>query len=407
MSNVIVDTNAFIDGLDPCDYKKVYLISTTIEELDELKRNRNETLARSAKQAIKRIVKAYDDGIIEFRSKYSCYIPLDLSIPDNRILAYAKDICAFDPNAVLVSADHNVILKAKCLDIPHKYFGTEKNEICSTYSGYREITVSDEYLAKLYQNDIDIEGMLINEYLVVRDVNGVVVDKFRKTDKGFIPVKYKAVDSFHLEKIKPRNTQQELAFDLLQNTNIPVKALFGKFGVGKDLLMAAHALNQIKSGGNNKPDSILFIRNNINVRGTKDLGALPGTEFDKILPFLMPFADHVGGVDGLRMLINSRALEVQHLGFIRGRSIKNKIVIVSEAENLTAEHVALLLGRIDENSQIWFNGDFKQIDDCVFEKNNGLKALIDGLKGERLFGCVQLTINERSEVARLSDKIKV
>lgn len=407
MSNVVVDTNAFIDGLDPCEYEKVFLVSTVAEELDSLKRNRNELLARSAKDAIKRISKAYDEGKVIFREKFTCSFPLDLAIPDNRILAFAKEICAFDDNAVLVSADHNVILKAKCLNIPCEYYRADRQEVCSTYSGYREITVSDEDLARLYQNDVDIGDMLINEYLIVWDSNGSVVDKFRKTEKGFIPVKYKAVDSFHLEKIKPRNAQQELAFDLLQNANIPVKALFGKFGVGKDLLMAAHALNQIKSGGSNKPDSILFIRNNIGVKGTKELGALPGTEFDKILPFLMPFADHVGGVDGLKMLINSRALEVQHLGFIRGRSIKNKIVIVSEAENLTAEHVALLLGRIDENSQIWFNGDFKQIDDCLFEKHNGLKALIDGLKGEKLFGCVQLTINERSEVARLSDKIKV
>lgn len=107
------------------------------------------------------------------------------------------------------------------------------------------------------------------------------------------------------------------------------------------------------------------------------------------------------------MLTNAtpKIVELQHLGFIRGRDIKNTIVIVSEAENLTREHAQLLVSRIGENSQIWFNGDFRQIDSNVFEQNNGLHAIIEALKGEELFGCVNFTITERSEVAKLSEKI--
>ena len=76
----------------------------------------------------------------------------------------------------------------------------------------------------------------------------------------------------------------------------------------------------------------------------------------------------MGGIDGLQMLMSppEPKLEIEHLGFMRGRDIKNSILFVSEAENLTKEHVQLLIGRVGEGSQIWFDGDFKQTDKEVF-----------------------------------------
>ena len=96
-------------------------------------------------------------------------------------------------------------------------------------------------------------------------------------------------------------------------------------------------------------------------------------------------------------------LEIEHLGFMRGRDIKNSILFVSEAENLTKEHVQLLIGRVGEGSQIWFDGDFKQTDKEVFEKYSGLKVMIERLKGNKLFGYVHLKKSERSETAQLAD----
>jgi len=69
------------------------------------------------------------------------------------------------------------------------------------------------------------------------------------------------------------------------------------------------------------------------------LGALPGTEFDKILPYVMPMADHCGGITGIERFVKEELLEVIPLGFLRGRSIRNSIIISSEAENLTKEHI--------------------------------------------------------------------
>lgn len=96
-------------------------------------------------------------------------------------------------------------------------------------------------------------------------------------------------------------------------------------------------------------------------------------------------------------------LEIEHLGYMRGRDIKNSIILVSEAENLTKEHVQLLIGRVAEGSQIWFDGDLKQTDSTVFEKYSGIKAMVEKLKGNSLFGYVHLKKSERSETARLAD----
>lgn len=117
----------------------------------------------------------------------------------------------------------------------------------------------------------------------------------------------------------------------------------------------------------------------------------------------MPVADHVGGLEGLRRLQAQDRIEVTHLGFLRGRDIRNSILLVSEAGNLTREHVQLLIGRVGEGSNLWLDGDLKQVDMDVFEKNSGLVRAIDKLKGNPLFGYVRLEKSERSPTAALAD----
>jgi len=71
----------------------------------------------------------------------------------------------------------------------------------------------------------------------------------------------------------------------------------GQYGSGKTFLALVHALNYVKF---HRYDKIIFVRNNIEVRGSRELGALPGEQEDKLMPFLMPLADHLGSVDYLR-----------------------------------------------------------------------------------------------------------
>lgn len=268
------------------------------------------------------------------------------------------------------------------------------------YKGYVEVTPTETEWAKIYEQSLDnVYDCLENQYLLIRDENEVV-DRFKWVNGVYKKLSYKQINNSFVTKIKPRNVQQECAFDMLQDKNTTIKVLTGRFGSGKTFLMVVNALQMLYE---NKFERIVWVRNNISVKDTKDIGALPGTELEKLLPYVMPIADHVGGVDGVEILMGQGKLEVQHLGFIRGRDIKNSIIMCSEAENLTKEHVQLLIGRVGEGSNLWLDGDFKQVDSKVFEINNGLNIAIDKLKGHPLFGYVHLEKSERSETAAMAD----
>ena len=268
------------------------------------------------------------------------------------------------------------------------------------YKGYVEINPTDEQWGELYSNpENNLYDCFENQYLIVNNNNGDV-DHFKWSGDSYKKLSYKTINNSFINKIKPRNSQQICAFDMLQDKHTTIKILTGRFGSGKTFLMVANALQLLYE---NKFERIVWVRNNVSVKDTKDLGALPGTEFEKLLPFVMPLADHVGGIDGIEMLIRQGKLEVQHLGFIRGRDIKNSIIICSEAENLTKQHVQLLIGRVGEGSNLWLDGDFKQTDSKTFEENNGLNIAIDKLKGHPLFGYVHLEKSERSETSALAD----
>ena len=116
----------------------------------------------------------------------------------------------------------------------------------------------------------------------------------------------------------------------------------------------------------------------------------------------MPIADCIGNLIGLQMLENQEKIEYVHLGFVRGRSFSDSIIIVSESQSLTRDHVALLLGRVGDNSIIIFEGDLTQIDKKVFSESSGILALEEVLSGNELFGWVHLDKTERSRVANLS-----
>lgn len=270
------------------------------------------------------------------------------------------------------------------------------------YLGYKTITTDEDLIweAIYSESTKNIFDCLENEYVYIVSPSTENYDILKWTDGKYKKLAYKTINNNFVDKIKPRNIQQQMAFDLLQSKTETIKVITGRFGSGKTFLMVANALQAIHD---NKFEKIVWVRNNVGVKDTKDIGALPGNTIDKIFPYVMPLADHVGGVDGIEMLMRQGKLEVQHLGFIRGRDIKNSIILCSEAENLTKQHVQLLIGRVGEGSSLWLDGDFKQVDSKVFEENSGLNIAIDKLKGNKLFGFVHLEKSERSETAALAD----
>ena len=273
------------------------------------------------------------------------------------------------------------------------------------YKGYAEIQLNDEKLAAFYNNKevyIELLSLKENQYLLIKDSTGEVVDKYCYQNGELRQVMFCKLGGSFSGVIKPRNPEQYCLFDMLKDKTSKIKLVTGRFGSGKTLAMVIAAIELVEKG---KFDRIVWVRNNVVVKDAPEIGFLPGDDFAKLKPFLGPFLDHAGGEEGVAKLLEEDKLWVIPLGHLRGRSLKNCILLCSECENFTKEHIQLLMGRIDEGSQLWLDGDLKQRDKQIYEKSAGIEKLVERLKGNRLFAYVHLVKSERSEVAALADQL--
>ena len=276
-------------------------------------------------------------------------------------------------------------------------------QIYMDYKGYEHISLNDEELAAFYEQRLNVAA-LTNQYIIIHDKNGSIVDRYCFQDRKWRKVVPSPIYTQHNKPLRPRNEEQILAFDMLRDPKVGIKVIAGRQGSGKSLAMINQSIHMVEEG---MVDKIVYVRNNVEVRDTPGLGFLPGTEFLKLKPYLMQFADHIGGEDALESFIDRGILEPIHLGYIRGRDIRNAIIYCTEAQNLTVDHMKLLVGRVGEGSQLWLDGDFlMQVDKPIFEKSNGLQNIIEKLKGNPNFGYVELQKSERSEIAALADLLQ-
>lgn len=405
---LFLDTNALLN-LGNNAFKENFLISQkTLEEIESIKTDARKD--PETKWKARNIARLLDQN-------YGCYrvVPYGLKIqevisdfyldetPDNIILASAY-VHNRDVHPVVMCSDD-----LNCKFMSREIFGLQTkgaNEInlvknVKEYKGYKDVTLSDEEMSDFYCNlNVNKFDCLQNEYLIVRKSDGEIVDYRRWSGTEFVALSYKQINSHYMGKIKPRNPHQVLAFDMLQSKTSTIKVISGPMGSGKDIIMLSNALKLIEDG---KYEKLIYIRNPVGVKDANDLGYLPGDLLSKLKPWAMVLADHLGGETGLDMQIMQGNIELLHLGHIRGRDIQNSIIYCTEAENLTKEHVQLLIGRVASGSALWLNGDFKQTDSPVYRMNNGLLSTVENLAGYEKFGYVCLEKVERSETAAMAD----
>lgn len=404
---LFLDTNALLN-LQESAFKEDFFISQkTLEEIENIKSSsKKDGEIKYKARLVSHLLDKYYGKYTVIRTDSSIKNILDDfdldETPDNIILAtaYACNksqpvlVCTDDLNCRFISRD---IFKLQTK-------GTDDINIVKNideYSGYKDVTLSDEEMSDFYLHmDNNIFGCVLNEYLIIRKSDGEIVDYRKWNGSEYVALSWKQINSHFLGKIKPRNPQQILAFDMLQNKDETIKVISGKWGTGKDMIMIANALKLIEEG---KYEKLLYVRNAIGVKDAQEIGYLPGDKNSKLRPYAMVLADHLGGETGLDMQIMSGNIEIEHLGYIRGRDIKNTIIYCSESENLTKEHVQLLIGRVGSGSSLWMNGDFRQTDSHIFRINNGLLSTVQKLAGHEKFGYVQLEKTERSETAAMAD----
>ena len=405
---LFLDTNALLSLGENAFKEKFIIAQKTLEEIENIKvSNSKDGEVKYKARQISRLLDKHDGeyDVVLYSPKIKEIIESYFlsETPDNIILASAYYYNSNVSEVLVCSDDLNCkFISRNIFRLPTK--GVSDINLVKNldeYLGYKELTLSDEEMSYFYcHTNENIYDCILSEYLIIKKSDGEVVD-YRKWDGSeYRAISYKQINSAFMGKIKPLNPQQVLAFDMLQNKDQTIKVVSGKFGTGKDMIMIANALKLIEEG---KFDKLIYIRNAVDVKDSSAIGFLPGSKDEKLRPYAMPLADHLGGETGLDMQIMAGNIEIEHLGYIRGRDLKNAIVYCSEAENLTKEHVQLLIGRIGSGSSLWLNGDFKQTDSAVYRMNNGLLSAVQKLAGHEKFGYVQLLKTERSETAAMAD----
>lgn len=267
------------------------------------------------------------------------------------------------------------------------------------YNGIREVDCTEEEIAQFYEGKLKYD-LVPNQYLILKKDN-VIIDKYKMDKEGKIQkVKYKIIESPIMGKIKPRNTRQELYFDLLES-DVPLTIVSSQAGCGKTFIATCFAIQELEK---KKYDKILFLRNNIPIEGTGELGILPGDTYDKLKGYFGYVSDILNPFLFENMVTQGK-VEIAWLGDMRGRNISNSIVLCSESQNLTTSLVKMIISRMGENTRLIFDLDWNQIDNKKYEKDNGMTSAINSLSGNPMFGVVELLDVERSPLARLASLI--
>ena len=401
------DTSALLHQSLMNTQVKIAISPITLQELEQIKSNSdNDQLRYTAREAVRTIlttnqfevVMANNHKVDKMLKKYSHLS----NINDHRILCEAE-LYAMENNIQLIFLTSDALQYLFALQMPHLDavypMGTElayKRE--EEWSGWGKYYPSEDEMAMLYADPkINILKCRTNEFAEIYE-GQTLKDILVWTGHEYRKIKYKEFTAPTGERIVPRNIEQKMYLDLLQNDNVPIKLCIGRFGTGKSMFAETWAAYQLQMG---KYDKIIFVKNNLDVKGAGKLGILPGDEIDKQYPWLRQIEDHLG-TQLFEQYINEGRLEPAHLSTLRGRDLKHCLILVDEAENLLTTNIQLLLGRVAEGSQIIFCADVKQ---CDYKdmKMSGIPKLIEGLMGNPLFGMVKLIKSERSAIAACAD----
>jgi PhoH-like ATPase len=346
---------------------------------------------------------------------------LDLRLPDHTIIATAMAAQMLEPKrkTVLVSRDINMRVICDSLGLLAEDYTSEEAVTSSDelYNGFVVQPVDDQIIDRYYAGEdvfIDEEDIqepwYPNQYVMLvsnENEKKSALARFKSHHEPLENVIHKNIPDW---KIDARNKEQAFAIDMLMDPEIKIVSLVGRAGSGKTLMAIAAGLQQtIGLRSENNHYNRLIVSRPVQPLG-KDIGYLPGTMEEKMLPWLMPIQDNLkflmGDRTSLEMYMEKGKIELEALTYIRGRSIANAFIIIDEAQNLTKHEVKTIITRIGEGTKIILTGDVEQIDNVyVNETSNGLAHAIEKFKEYRIAGHVTFRKGERSELATLASKV--
>jgi len=451
----VLDTNVLMH--DPASLYRfeehdVFVPIMTLEELDNNKKGLSE-VARNARQASRMLDEIVTSGEVNIADGIDLSAPsrklasgrlflqtqaidpkLPASVPtakaDNQILAVIMYLRDANPgrHVILVSKDINMRIKARALGLEAQDYFNDKvlEDTDLLYTGMRELPedfwethgrgmqswkeggktyykVSGSLCADMFINELVFQEGDKPLYTIVKQKDGPEV------------VLESLIDYAHQKNnvwgIMARNREQNFALNLLMNPEIDFVSLLGQAGTGKTLLTLAAGLTQVLE--TKRYAEIIMTR--VTVPVGEDIGFLPGTEEEKMAPWMGALEDNLDVLNGspedgsgyggewgraaTRDLIRTR-IKVKSLNFMRGRTFINKFLIIDEAQNLTSKQMKTLITRAGPGTKVVCLGNISQIDTpYLTEGSSGLTYVVDRFRGWEHSGHVTLQRGERSRLA--------
>lgn len=445
----------------------IFIPMMVLEELDANKKGNSE-VARNARQASRFL----DDLISKHGSEnISKGIPLDLTpsdkselvhgkvfiqtqaygselpdylpshLPDNTILntivALSKTLS--DTTLTLVSKDINMRIKASVLGIHSEEYFNDKvlDDADLLYTG---LHLLDESFWEKHSNEMDswnedghtfykIKGPAVHDW----SPNSFIynTDEHNKTSYRVKSIEYTSEDTAdapiaiietsqdYTKKnnavwgITARNQEQNFALNLLMDPDIDFVSLMGIAGTGKTLLTLAAGLQQTIEKEIYKE----IIMTRVTVPVAEDIGFLPGTEEEKMTPWMGALMDNLevltqtdseNGAWGRAATndILSTHIKIRSVNFMRGRTFLNRFIIIDEAQNLTPKQLKTLITRAGPNTKVVCLGNVSQIDTpYLTETTSGISYVVDRFKNWQHSGHITLMRGERSRLADYSSEV--
>ena len=447
----VLDTNVLMHdptSLFRFEEHDIYVPMATLEELDDHKKGMSE-VSRNARQASRYL----DELISHVSADITAGIALNAngdrnasgrlflqteavngdlparlagSKADNQIIAVVRDLQEAQTRrqVILVSKDINMRIKARALGFAAEDYFNDKvlEDTDLLYTGSRTLPADfwethGKGMESRQQNGQTwykvrgplCDSLLVNELLYIE---GDQPFQARVLEADHASATLQTLKDYNNTRnnvwgINARNREQNFALNLLMNPDIDFITLLGQAGTGKTLLTLAAGLTQTL-------ESKLYteiIMTRVTVPVGEDIGFLPGTEEEKMNPWMGALEDNLDvlnktddaagewGRAATRDLIRSR-IKVKSLNFMRGRTFLNKFLVIDEAQNLTPKQMKTLITRAGPGTKVVCLGNISQIDTpYLTEGSSGLTFVVDRMKGWAHGGHITLTRGERSRLA--------
>lgn len=446
----VLDTNVILyssGALLSFADNNVVIPEVVLEELDSFKKDKSELgqNARHASRILDNLRKSGNlnegvllpnGGILRVVSNYlNTVMPAhwDMSKADNRILQVCKALQEAGETVMLITKDTFERIKADIVNIKSEDFYEKVVPAESEqYTGRIEVYVSSEKLNEFYtRKSLDIESIMcynlgmdeyykpelyINQFLIMYSLENKKQSALGRYDgERIVPLQYKDCRPLGLNS---RNVGQRFMLECLYTNCIsaPLVIIKGPAGTAKTLFSLAVGLQKIIEEEKGQYRKILVCRPNVTM--DEEIGFLPGTEEEKIAPFMRPIFDNLEILvdsdeqeryrnekdlqDKVRELFDRRIITTEAIAYLRGRSIIKQWVIIDEAQNLSPKQVKSIITRVGLGTKLILIGDPDQIDHPFMDsRSNGLCYASERMKGSNL--CYQVTLRyeecERSPLA--------